>query len=56
MCLAIFAQNVLPDWPLIVVANRDELHARPTEAARPWDEAPSLLAGRDLQAGGTWLG
>lgn len=56
MCLAIFALNVLPDWPLIVVANRDELHARPTEAARPWDEAPSLLAGRDLQAGGTWLG
>jgi uncharacterized protein with NRDE domain len=56
MCLAIFAQNVLPDWPLIVVANRDELHLRPTEAARPWDEAPSLVAGRDLQAGGTWLG
>jgi uncharacterized protein with NRDE domain len=56
MCLAIFAQNVLPDWPLIVVANRDELHVRPTEAARPWHEAPSLVAGRDLQAGGTWLG
>jgi len=56
MCLAIFAQNVLPDWPLIVVANRDELHARPSEAARPWAEAPYLLAGRDLQAGGTWLG
>jgi uncharacterized protein with NRDE domain len=56
MCLAIFAQNVLPDWPLIIVANRDELHARPTEAAHPWGEAPSVLAGRDLQAGGTWLG
>ena len=56
MCLAIFAQNVLPDWPLVVVANRDELHVRPTEAARPWDDTPSLLAGRDLQAGGTWLG
>ena len=56
MCLAIFAQNVLPDWPLVVVANRDELHVRPTVTARPWDETPSLLAGRDLQAGGTWLG
>ncbi|MEI7568870.1 MAG: NRDE family protein [Alcaligenaceae bacterium] len=56
MCLAIFAQNVLPEWPLIVVANRDELHLRPTEAAQPWPDAPDLLAGRDLQAGGTWLG
>ena len=56
MCLAIFAQNVLSDWPLIVVANRDELHVRPTDAAQPWVDAPSVLAGRDLQAGGTWLG
>lgn len=56
MCLAIFAQNVLQDWPLIIVANRDELHARPTEQAQPWRDAPHLLAGRDLQAGGTWLG
>jgi len=56
MCLAVFAQNVSPDWPLIIVANRDELQTRPTEAAAPWHDAPHLLAGRDLQAGGTWLG
>ena len=56
MCLAVFAQAVLPEWPLIIIANRDELHARATQRAEPWRDAPALLAGRDLQAGGTWLG
>lgn len=42
--------------PLIVAANRDEFYARPTEAARFWSDSPTVLAGRDLQAGGTWLG
>lgn len=56
MCLAVFAIDAHPDWPLIVVANRDEFHARPTEAMQPWSDAPTVLAGRDLQAGGTWLG
>ncbi len=56
MCLAILASNVLPDWPLIVLANRDELHSRPTLAASPWSDAETILAGRDLSAGGTWLG
>lgn len=56
MCLAIIALNVLPDWPLIIVANRDELHSRPTLPAGPWSDDPRILAGRDLSAGGTWLG
>lgn len=56
MCLAILASNILSNWPLIVLANRDELHARPTLAASPWSDATTILAGRDLSAGGTWLG
>lgn len=56
MCLAVFAIDVHADWPLVLLANRDEFHARPTQAMQPWPEAPQLLAGRDLQAGGTWLG
>jgi uncharacterized protein with NRDE domain len=56
MCLAVLAAGVSADWPLIVVANRDEFHDRPTAVMQPWTDAPALLAGRDLQAGGTWLG
>lgn len=44
------------DWPLRVWANRDEFLARPSAPVAPWDDAPQVLAGRDLQAGGTWLG
>ena len=56
MCLAIIAFNCLIDWPLIVIANRDELHSRPTLPAEPWSDSNNILGGRDLQAGGTWLG
>lgn len=56
MCLAIIALNTRPDWPLIVIANRDELHSRPTLPASPWTDAANILGGRDLTAGGTWLG
>lgn len=56
MCLAILASNILSDWPLIVLANRDELHTRPTLPASPWSDVTTILAGRDLSAGGTWLG
>ena len=55
MCLIAFAWNAHPDYPLIVAANRDEFHDRPTEAADWWQDQPGILAGRDLQAGGTWL-
>lgn len=56
MCLIVVAWQAHPDFPLVVAANRDEFFARPTAAAALWDDAPGLLAGRDLQAGGTWLG
>jgi uncharacterized protein with NRDE domain len=54
MCLALFALDAHPRYALVVAANRDEYHARPTSAAAWWDEG--WLAGRDLRAGGTWFG
>ena len=56
MCLILFAWQAHPRYPLILAANRDEFHQRPTADADFWDDAPEILAGRDLQAGGTWLG
>jgi uncharacterized protein with NRDE domain len=56
MCLILFAWQSHPRYPLVVAANRDEFHNRPSAAASYWKESPQLLAGRDLQAGGTWLG
>ena len=56
MCLIVFAFKAHPDYRLILAANRDEFHARPAEAMHWWPDHPDLLAGRDLQAGGTWLG
>ena len=56
MCLIAFAWQSHPDYPLIVAANRDEFLARPASPAHWWTDAPGLLAGRDLQAGGSWMG
>jgi uncharacterized protein with NRDE domain len=56
MCLIVLAWRVHPERPLIVAANRDEFHARPAARAAFWRDQPSILAGRDLQAGGTWMG
>lgn len=56
MCLILVAWKVRAEARLIVAANRDELHARPAAAAAFWTGQPDILAGRDLQAGGTWLG
>lgn len=56
MCLIAIAYKVHPRYPLIVAANRDEFKERPTERAHFWKGAPDILAGRDLRAGGTWLG
>lgn len=56
MCLIAFAWNTHPDYPLILVANRDEYHQRPTAPLAFWSDAPELCAGRDLRDGGTWLG
>lgn len=56
MCVVALARNAHPDWPLILVGNRDEFHARPAAPLHPWDDGSGIVAGRDLQAGGTWLG
>lgn len=56
MCVLAFAWNVHPRWRLLLVGNRDEVHVRPSAPLRAWPEDPALLAGRDLEAGGTWLG
>lgn len=56
VCLIVLAHGVHPRFPLVFAANRDEFHDRPTEPAHFWTDAPDLLAGRDLRAGGTWLG
>lgn len=56
MCLIVLAIGQHPDYPLILAANRDEFHARPTEDANWWVDRPDVLGGRDKQAGGTWLG
>lgn len=56
MCVAVFAWKIHPDYPLVFAGNRDELHARPSLAAGFWEDAPEVLGGRDLKAGGTWLG
>jgi uncharacterized protein with NRDE domain len=56
MCLVLAALGSHPAYPLIVAANRDEFHDRPTAPAAFWADAPWVLAGRDLRAGGTWLG
>lgn len=56
MCLILVAWQAHPDYPLVVAANRDEFFARATSPAAFWPETPDILAGRDLQAGGTWMG
>lgn len=56
MCIVYLALRSHPDWPLFIAANRDEFHQRPTLAAAPWKKRPDIIAGIDLQAGGTWLG
>ena len=56
MCLILVAWRVHPSFPCVVAANRDEYFGRPTAEADWWEESGDILAGRDLQAGGTWLG
>lgn len=56
MCLISFAWQPHTDCPLIMVANRDEFHRRAALPAHFWEEHPHMLAGKDLEAGGSWLG
>lgn len=55
MCLIAFAWQAHPRYRLIVVANRDEFHERPTAALHEWEDAPGVYGGRDLREGGGWL-
>lgn len=56
MCLILLSLKAHPRYRVIIAANRDEYYERPTSPAGFWEEAPLVLAGRDLQGGGTWLG
>ncbi len=56
MCLILFHFDPDSPQPLMVAANRDEFYARPALAAHYWDDNPAIFAGRDLTAGGSWLG
>jgi uncharacterized protein with NRDE domain len=56
MCLIFISLNHHPHFKLIVAANRDEFYHRRTAPAGFWEDHPHILAGRDLEAGGTWLG
>ena len=55
MCLIVFAHQVHPKYPFILLANRDEYYERPTQQMNFWEDEPDLIGGRDLRAGGTWL-
>lgn len=56
MCLILFAYKANAQWPLILASNRDEAFNRPTHTAQFWKNSPDMLAGQDLDKGGTWLG
>ena len=56
MCLIVLAYRVHPDYPVIIAANRDEFYNRPALALHRWGQGSSVVAGRDLEGGGTWMG
>ena len=56
MCLLIIANKIHPEYKLIIAANRDEFYNRPALPAQFWKDQPDLLAGKDLEGGGTWMG
>lgn len=56
MCILAFAWQAHPRWHLIVAGNRDERHVRPATALARWTDPDHVIAGRDLQSGGTWMG
>lgn len=56
MCVLAFAWQAHPRWRLVLAGNRDEYHERPTRKLSRWEGPGGIIAGRDLQSGGTWLG
>ena len=55
MCIVALAWQVLTDTPLCLISNRDEFYRRPTAALAAWSDSP-IVAGQDLESGGTWMG
>lgn len=55
MCLLALAIGQHPSYPLVIAANRDEFHARPSAGAAHWQVHPQIIGGRDLDAGGSWM-
>ncbi len=56
MCILFISINQFSGYPLVLLANRDEFHKRPTSSLDYWKDSPSILAGRDEKEGGTWMG
>lgn len=56
MCVVALALRQHPDWPILLLGNRDEFHARPTDPLHRWADGSGIIAGRDRLGGGTWLG
>ena len=56
MCLILIAYQQHPDYKLVIATNRDEFYTRRTQPAHWWEDHEEVLGGRDLQAGGTWMG
>ena len=56
LCLILVSYDTHEPYRLVIAANRDEFHARTSRSAHWWEDAPSVLGGRDLEAGGTWMG
>ena len=56
MCILFIAKKQRKDYPLIISANRDEFYDRPTQSSHIWCSHPPIFAGKDLKAGGTWMG
>ncbi len=56
MCVVALSWGVHPHWRLVLVGNRDEFHARPSAPLARWTDHDHLIAGRDIQSGGSWLG
>jgi uncharacterized protein with NRDE domain len=55
MCLILLALHTVPNRPWLLLGNRDEYHGRPSAPAARWEDAPNVIGGRDLEAGGSWL-
>lgn len=56
MCTILFSWKTEADYKLVLLANRDEFHERGTKTSHWWEDHPDVLGGRDLKAGGTWMG